>query len=156
MQYRKAPDYWCHHFSVNYRYIPPLAVMLSFLVAMICPLCRAVTVTCHIPPEPRSPWPSYIPAPLSVLFTTVFIAAIFIEGIAGMKNVTVTSAPEIGCPAGPVNLTWTLLVPFCAGDGSVVNVMLGFFCALEGLSCARATRALRPIPAVTNRSESTN
>jgi len=43
-----------------------------------------VTVTCQVPPEPRSPLPSYSPLPLSAALITVFIAAIPMAGIAAM------------------------------------------------------------------------
>ena len=81
-------------------------------------------VTSHIPAEPRSPLPSYIPTRLSAPLMTVRIPGMFIAGIAAMKNVTVTSAPEIGLPVGSVNLTRMVLLPFCAGEGTVVNSTL--------------------------------
>jgi len=62
----------------------------------------------------------------------------FIDGMAAMKKVTVTSAPEIGLPSGFVNLIRTVLVPFWAGEGAVVNSMLAFAGVSEGLSCALA------------------
>jgi hypothetical protein len=70
---------------------------------------------------------------------TVFISAIPIDGIAGMKKVTVTSALEIGCPLSSTSLMRTVLVPFCAGEGSVVNVILAFFVIPEAPSCAATT-----------------
>ena len=100
--------------------------MVSFFVAMVWPFFCAVIVTCHNPPEPRSALPSYIPAPFSVVFVVVFIAAIPMSRMAGIKNVTVTAAPVIGCPVASVNLTSTVLVPFCAGEGTVVSVALTF------------------------------
>jgi len=69
---------------------------------------------------------------------TVFIAGMFIDGMAAMKKVTVTSAPEIGFPSGSVNLTRTVLLPFWAGEGVVVNSILAFAGVPEGLSCALA------------------
>src|SRR6266481_3151778 len=83
----------------NHDYIPPVALTESCLFAMVCPFCCAVIVTCHVPPEPRTALPSYIPPPLSLAWTTVFIAAIPIAGIAAMKKVTLTCAPAIGFPA---------------------------------------------------------
>src|SRR6266481_7243346 len=91
--------------SGDHDYIPPVALIVSCLLAMVCPFCCAVTVTCQVPPEPRSPSPSYIPSPLSVALMTVFIAAIPIAGIGPMKKVTVTLAPAIGCPSWPVSFT---------------------------------------------------
>ena len=46
--------------------MPPSALTVKCLLTMVCPFCVAVMVTCHVPPEPRSPLPSYIPLPLSV------------------------------------------------------------------------------------------
>ena len=83
----------------NHGYIPPVALTESCLFAMVWPFCCAVIVTCHVPPDPRAPLPSYIPPPLSLAWTTVFIAAIPIAGIAAMKKVTLTCAPAIGFPA---------------------------------------------------------
>src|SRR5207253_2335184 len=99
----------------------------------------AVTVTSHMPAEPRSPLPSYIPSPLSAPLITVFISGMFIAGIAAIKKVAVTCAPAIGLPAGSVNLTRIVLLPFCAGEGSVVNSTLAFASVPGGLSCAFAT-----------------
>lgn len=65
-------------------HIPPVALIVSFLSAAIWPPLRAVIVTCHVPPEAKSPLPSYVPSRLSVALTTVRIAAMPIEGIAGM------------------------------------------------------------------------
>src|SRR5437879_8633135 len=90
-----------------------------------------------------------MPAPLSAPSLTIFISGMVIDGIAAMKKTTVTVAPEIGLPAGSVSLTLTMFVPFCAGDGTVVNTTLGLICVPEGLSCALAT----PIMVVTNRIE---
>src|SRR6266851_4148486 len=69
--------------SRDHDYIPPVALTVSCLLAIVCPFCWARIVTCQVPPEPRSPFPSYIP-PLSVVLMTVFIAAIPIAGIAAM------------------------------------------------------------------------
>ena len=91
-----------------------MALTVSFSVTIVSPFFRAVIVTCHMPPEPRSPLPSYNPPPLSVPLMTVFISAIFIDGIAGMKKMMVTSALGIGCPVFSVSLTRTVLVPFFA------------------------------------------
>src|SRR5207245_4139201 len=44
-------------------YIPPVALTLTCLLASSCPFCDAVSVTCQVPPDPRSPVPSYIPPP---------------------------------------------------------------------------------------------
>jgi len=46
-------------------YAPPVALTATLLVTIVRPACCAVTVTCHIPPEPRLAFPSYIPPPLS-------------------------------------------------------------------------------------------
>src|SRR6266403_5282449 len=107
--------------SRDHDYIPPVALTVSCLLAIVCPFCCALMVTCQVPPEPRSPLPSYIPSPLSLALMTVFIAAIPIAGIAAMKKVTLTFAPAIGCPSLPVSFTRTMLLPLCGGSGSVLN-----------------------------------
>src|SRR6266849_3115647 len=107
--------------SGDHGYIPPVALSVSCLLAIVCPFCCAPTVTCQVPPEPRSPLPSYMPPPLSLALMTVFIEAIPIAGIAAMKKVTVTFAPVIGFPSWPVSFTRTTLLPLCGGSGSVVN-----------------------------------
>src|SRR4029077_8859870 len=96
--------------SGDHDYIPPVALSVSCLFAIVCPFCCALMVTCQVPPEPRSPLPSYIPPPLSLASMTVFIEAIPIAGIAAMKKVTVTFAPAIDCPSGPVSFTRTMLL----------------------------------------------
>ena len=53
--------------------------------------------------------------------TGVRIAAMPIAGIAGMKNVTLTSAPEMGEPLASVSFTRKMLLPLCGGVGSEVN-----------------------------------
>src|SRR6266849_3505045 len=106
--------------SGDHGYIPPVALSVSCLLAIVCPCC-ALMVTCQVPPEPRSPLPSYMPPPLSLALMTVFIEAIPIAGIAAMKKVTVTFAPVIGFPSWPVSFTRTMLPPLCGGSGSVVN-----------------------------------
>src|SRR5580704_4834921 len=113
----------------NHDYIPPVALTESCLFAIVWPFCCAVIVTCHVPPDPRAPLPSYIPPPLSLAWTTVFIAAIPIAGIAAMKKVMLTCAPAIGFPAESVNLTRTVFTPFCGGEGSVVSSTLACVCA---------------------------
>src|SRR5947209_8785504 len=70
--------------SGDHDYIPPVALSVSCLLAIVCPFCSALMVTCQVPPEPRSAFPSYSPPPLSVALITVFIAAIPIAGIAAM------------------------------------------------------------------------
>src|SRR6266446_686725 len=70
--------------SGDHSYIPPVALTVSCLLAIVCPFRCARIVTCQVPPEPRSPLPSYIPPPFSVAFMTVFIAAIPIAGIAAI------------------------------------------------------------------------
>src|SRR5258708_7443078 len=107
--------------SGDHDYIPPVALSVSCLLAIVCPFCCAPTVTCQVPPEPRSPLPSYTPPPLSVALTTHFIAAIPIAGIAAMKKVTETFAPTIGLPSCPVSFTRTMLLPLRGGLGSVIN-----------------------------------
>ena len=42
----------------DHAYIPPVALSVSCLLAIVCPFCVAVIVTCHVPPDPRSPRPS--------------------------------------------------------------------------------------------------
>src|SRR5216684_222757 len=44
-----------------------------------------------------------------------------IAGIAGMKNVTLTSAPEIGAPLASVSFTRNTLLPFRGVVGSELN-----------------------------------
>src|SRR6266436_707741 len=110
--------------SGDHDYIPPVALSVSCLLAIVCPFCCALMVTCQVPPEPRSPLPSYVPLPLSLALMTVFIEAIPIVGIAAMKNVTVTFAPVIGFPFWPVSFTRTMLLPLCGGSGSVVSSTL--------------------------------
>src|SRR6266481_5568209 len=70
--------------SRDHDYIPPLALTVSCLLAIVSPFCWARTVTCQVPPDPRSPLPSYMPPPLSPALMTVLIAAIPIAGIAAM------------------------------------------------------------------------
>src|SRR5438477_746065 len=94
--------------SGDHGYIPPVALSVSCLLAIVCPFCCALTVTCQVPPEPRSPLPSYIPPPLSLALITVFIAAIPMAGIAAMKKVRLTFAPMIGFPSCPVSFTRTM------------------------------------------------
>src|ERR1700694_4100076 len=62
--------------SGDHDYIPPVALSVSCLLAIVCPFCCALMVTCQVPPEPRSPLPSYTPPPLSLASMTVFIEAI--------------------------------------------------------------------------------
>src|SRR5947199_1783363 len=62
-----------------------------------------------------------MPFPLSVRETGVRMAAIPIAGIAGIKNVTETSAPEIGAPFASLSFTRIVLLPFRGGAGSVVS-----------------------------------
>src|SRR5712672_278350 len=116
--------------SGDHDYIPPVALSMSCLLAIVCPFCCALMVTCQVPPEPRSPLPSYIPPPLSLALMTVFIEAIPIAGIAAMKKVTVTFAPVIGFPSWAVSFTRTMLLPLCGGSGSVVNS--AFACCSAG------------------------
>src|SRR5439155_7493079 len=115
--------------SGDHDYIPPVALSVSCLLAIVCPFCCALTVTCQVPPEPRSPLPSYTPPPLSLALMTVFIAAIPIAGIAAMKKVTVTFAPVIGFPSWPDSFTRTMLLPLCGGLGSVVRSTFACCCA---------------------------
>src|SRR5580704_2813479 len=103
--------------SGDHDYIPPVALTVSCLLAIVCPFCCARMVTCQVPPEPRFPLPSYIPPPLSLALMTVFIEAISIAGIAAMKKVTVTFAPAIGLPSCPLSFTRTMLLPLCGGSG---------------------------------------
>src|SRR5262249_10487631 len=49
--------------SGDHRYIPPSALTVKCFVPITRPFCRAVIVTCHEPPEPRFPLPSYKPPP---------------------------------------------------------------------------------------------
>src|SRR6266568_8365902 len=70
--------------SGDHGYIPPVALTVNCLLTIVCPLCWARMVTCQVPPEPRSPLPSYVPPPLSVAFMSVFIAAIPIAGMAAI------------------------------------------------------------------------
>src|SRR6266566_5044436 len=70
--------------SRDHDYIPPVALTVTCLLPIVCPLCWARMVTCQVPPEPRSPLPSYVPPPLSVAFMSVFIAAIPIAGMAAI------------------------------------------------------------------------
>src|SRR6185312_9292010 len=93
-------------------YIPPVALMVSCLWAIVCPLWIARMVTCHVPPESRSPAPSYIPFPVPFALITVFIAAIPIAGIAAIKNVTVTFAPTLGLPSCVVSFTHSISSAF--------------------------------------------
>src|SRR5438105_4121312 len=92
-------------------------------------------VTCHVPPLSNFPEPSYMPPPLSLRFETVRIAAIPIAGMAGMKNVTVTWAPETGLPLLSVSLTRKVSSPLCGGEGTVVN---------SALACAKFTTVPSP------------
>src|SRR6202047_1254071 len=115
--------------SGDHGYIPPVALSVSCLLAIVCPFCWTLMVTCQVPPEPRSPLPSYIPPPLLLASMTLFIAAIPIAGIAAMKKVTVTFAPVIGFPSWPVSFTRAMLMPLCGGSGSVVSSTIACCCA---------------------------
>src|SRR6266478_8142447 len=115
--------------SGDHGYIPPVALSVSCLLAIVCPFCCALMVTCQVPPEPRSPLPSYNPPPLSLALMTVFIEAIPIAGIAAIKKVTVTFAPAIGFPSCSVSFTRTVLLPLCGGLGSVDSSTLACCCA---------------------------
>ncbi|MBZ5696553.1 MAG: insulinase family protein [Acidobacteriia bacterium] len=88
---------------------------------MVWPPFRAKMVTCHVPPLPSWPEPSYVPLPFSDRFTTVRMAGIPMSGIAGMKNVTVTLASETAAPAGSASFTRNTLLPLCGGSGSEVS-----------------------------------
>src|SRR5437660_7123744 len=70
--------------SKDHDYIPPVALSVSCLLAIVCPFCCALMVTCQVPPELRSTLPSYMPPPLSLAVITVLIAAIPIADIAAM------------------------------------------------------------------------
>lgn len=72
-----------------------------------------------------------MPAPFSESVTGMRIAAIPIAGMAGMKNVTLTSAPEIGAPLESESFTRKTLLPLCGGLGSEVSsaFALGAFIA---------------------------
>src|SRR5579859_6197645 len=117
--------------------MPPAAFTVSCLFTMVRPFCCAVIVTCHVPLEPSSPLPSYRPASLSEQLTTVFIAAIPIAGMAGMKKLTVTCAPVIGAPLSSVSFTRKMLLPVCGGDGSEVS---------DTLTAAELMAAAPPAP----------
>src|SRR5207248_8000497 len=65
-------------------HMPPVAFTLICFVAMTCPFFWAEIVTCHVPPEPSEPVPSYTPPPLSVILLVVFIAAMPMAGIAAI------------------------------------------------------------------------
>src|SRR5207245_10437739 len=95
--------------SGDHDYIPPVALSVSCLLAIVCPFCCALMVTCQVPPEPRSLLPSYNPPPLSLALMTVFIEAIPMAGIAAIKKVTVTFAPASGFPSCPVTFTRAML-----------------------------------------------
>src|SRR5713101_7260398 len=49
--------------SRDHDYIPPVALSVSCLLAIVCPFCCALMVTCQVPPELSSTLPSYIPPP---------------------------------------------------------------------------------------------
>jgi len=51
----------------------------------------------------------------------VRIAAMPMAGIAGVENVTETSAPEMGAPLASVIFTRNVLLPLRGGSGSVVS-----------------------------------
>src|SRR5439155_737476 len=59
-------------------------------------------------------------APISGAEVTITFE-IRIVGIAGIKNVTETSAPEIGAPFASLSFTRIVLLPFRGGAGSVVS-----------------------------------
>src|SRR6266566_1349701 len=62
-----------------------------------------------------------MPDPLWESVIGVRIAAIPISGMAGMKNVTLTSAPEIGAPLESASFTRNTLPPLWGGLGSEVS-----------------------------------
>src|SRR5712691_9814833 len=62
-----------------------------------------------------------MPLPLSFRVLLMRMAAMPIWRMAGMKNVTVTSAPEMAAPFASVNFTRHVLFPFRGGAGSVLN-----------------------------------
>src|ERR1051326_8076716 len=109
--------------------MPPVALTRSCFVASVCPFFCAEIVTCHGPPDCRTPLPSYRPFPASFSFDVVVMAAIPIDGIAGIKNVTETAAPGTGVPFARLSFTRMVLLPFRGGVGSVVNSIFdGAFC----------------------------
>src|SRR5258708_8708633 len=70
--------------NINYsgkHYMPPVAFTRNCFVAITWPFFWTEMVTCHVPPEPSEPLPSYMPLPLSVSLAVVFIAAMPIAGI---------------------------------------------------------------------------
>ncbi len=58
---------------------------------------------------------------MSLRVTGVRIAAMPIAGIAGMKNVTLTSAAEMGAPLASVSFTRKTLLPLRGVVGSELN-----------------------------------
>ena len=70
-------DFGEHH-------MPPVAFTRNCFVASTSPFFWTVMATCHVPPEPREPLPSYKPLPLSVSFAVVFIAPMLIAAIEAM------------------------------------------------------------------------
>src|SRR3954454_6057400 len=105
-------------------HIPPSAFTRSCFDARTFPSLRAVIVTCQEPPDSRTPVPSYSPPPRPVSFAVVVMAAMPMAGIAGIKKVTVTSAPSIAALAGPESFTWKTLLPLCGVLGLVVKLIV--------------------------------
>src|ERR1700749_2515575 len=56
-------------------YMPPVAFTRNCFVAITGAFFGTEMVTCHVPPEPSEPLPSYMPLPLSLSLVVVFIAA---------------------------------------------------------------------------------
>src|SRR5579875_185680 len=109
---------------VSPRYIPPVADMLSCLVAICLPARVATTVTFHVPPLSRLIGAEYAPSPTGLAVASTRIAAMPIAGIAGMKKTTETSAFVTGLPDELRTVTSTSLLPLWGGLGLVVISML--------------------------------
>ena len=85
---------------------------------------RATTMfTVHVPLIESCPTPRYRPADSWVSVAELRMAGMFIAGIAGMMNTTVTVASVTGEPSGPLTVTATPLSPAFGGSGSLRKSM---------------------------------
>src|SRR5579875_872169 len=107
-------------------YMLPPALTDNCLAASVWPPFCAVMLTCQMPPLPRLPVPSYMPPPLSLSVTTVRMAGMPMEDMAGIKNVMLTCAPVMGCSFELVSFTLNVLPPLWGGEGIELNSILGW------------------------------
>ena len=78
------------------------------------------TVASHLPAIITWPGPRYTPPPACRSFVSFRIAGMFIVGMAGMKNCTLTSASSIGWPLASLTVASSWLSPVVGGSGLMV------------------------------------